>query len=602
MGSGIEGNLNITGTTTLKGNVSGDGTLHVCGAATFGSNVTVTGNVSVAGSLHICAASTFGSWINISGQLTVRDAVSMTSLIVTADGVVHGNLHVSGIATFGSTINVTGNVSMASTLHVCGATTFGSTLTVSGVSTFNNWVTMAGIQGALHMDNTLHVSGAVSMSSTLHVCGMATLELLQVCGNATFGNHIYIFGDGVFNQNAVVCGTLSISAGMASNLDFNEYKAIAMVCDNGATVPAGPTKGQWFLHTPTGRTVLMMYDGSSWVPMCNIGTTTVYVDKTDGSDAIDQGGGVDGNAYQTVQYAVDGLAGILTDSAVVSINGESYGEIVEIQGKVCTGSFKLSVKGTLTSQETNTIDSAVKGNAGTQGSIEAVGDFGGDSYGSLLVHDSLNDDYRLIHTHTNDRLTIVGTFADTPTGTYNIYGWATSIEGFFVEGQKNLCLCDITMTGQTIVQKLSAIEFDRCNLMKHRAYLYDSKVVFNQCYVERTASGPTLVYGGSCDFLRSWSNGNSTDKTGIQFLGGTHWIGNGSIIDNWDGALGAIAVTSNAYLLSYTINANGYIRVLNNDIGIYAASGGQVYGTALNQYAGNTQDEVSVTASYGYID
>ena len=53
---------------------------------------------------------------------------------------------------------------------------------------------------------------------------------------------------------------------LTGNIEFANYKAIAMVCDNGATLPsAGITAGQWFLHTPTGRNILYQYDGSNWI-------------------------------------------------------------------------------------------------------------------------------------------------------------------------------------------------------------------------------------------------------------------------------------------------------------------------------------------------
>ncbi len=51
---------------------------------------------------------------------------------------------------------------------------------------------------------------------------------------------------------------------VAGNIDFANYKAVAMVMDNGATLPSTVTvgqspNGQEFLHTPTGRTVVMQF-------------------------------------------------------------------------------------------------------------------------------------------------------------------------------------------------------------------------------------------------------------------------------------------------------------------------------------------------------
>jgi hypothetical protein len=48
--------------------------------------------------------------------------------------------------------------------------------------------------------------------------------------------------------------------------------------------------------------------------------------------------------------------------------------------------------------------------------------------------------------------------------------------------------------------------------------------------------------------------------------------------------------------------ASGYCRVRNLGIGIASYQGGQVIGTANNQYSGNLANETATAASYGYID
>jgi len=49
------------------------------------------------------------------------------------------------------------------------------------------------------------------------------------------------------------------SLDMTVDVDFNQLKAVAMVADGGATLSADATGGQWFLHAPTGRTILMQF-------------------------------------------------------------------------------------------------------------------------------------------------------------------------------------------------------------------------------------------------------------------------------------------------------------------------------------------------------
>jgi hypothetical protein len=94
----------------------------------------------------------------------------------------------------------------------------------------------------------------------------------------------------------------------ASGLDFKTLKAIAMVCDNGSTLPTvpAPVKGQWFLHTPTGRDILMQYNGTSWTPIISLGAITMYVDVTGATHGNDQNYGYSNAVtFDTIQFAVN---------------------------------------------------------------------------------------------------------------------------------------------------------------------------------------------------------------------------------------------------------------------------------------------------------
>lgn len=46
---------------------------------------------------------------------------------------------------------------------------------------------------------------------------------------------------------------------------------------NGATLPTSPAANQLFLHTPSGRKVLMLYTGGAWYPVAAFGGLTLYV-------------------------------------------------------------------------------------------------------------------------------------------------------------------------------------------------------------------------------------------------------------------------------------------------------------------------------------
>src|SRR3989304_7400461 len=134
---------------------------------------------------------------------------------------------------------------------------------------------------------------------------------------------------------------------LAGDVDFATYKAVALACDNGATLPTSPVTGQWFLHTPTGRKVLMMYDGSAWQPVWNMGAATMYVNGTSGTDSQDKGFGTGTNAFATLQFAINQIAGLVSGNiSIYRSSGTDTGNII-IQNKNFPGNYTLSIIGTL---------------------------------------------------------------------------------------------------------------------------------------------------------------------------------------------------------------------------------------------------------------
>ena len=111
-----------------------------------------------------------------------------------------------------------------------------------------------------------------------------------------------------------------------TDIDFNGYRAIAMSCDTGPVLPTSPAGGQWFLHTPTGRSVLMQYDAVSlvWVPLYAFGTTTVYVDPVLGSDTQDKGFGTGTDAYKTPSYAYSQVGATFADDVTINLASGTY--------------------------------------------------------------------------------------------------------------------------------------------------------------------------------------------------------------------------------------------------------------------------------------
>jgi len=180
---------------------------------------------------------------------------------------------------------------------------------------------------------------------------------------------------------------------LMADLNFAKFKAIAMACDNGTTLPAAPVAGQWFLHTPTGRKVLYQYGGSSWVTssIISLGTMYLWVDATDGTDDPNYGYGLDAAAFKTVEYAKSIIPPIFNGNVFIFINGETYAETVTVQGKTPGGAYYIYFYGTSSILQSGIADTDgvtvvnVVGTAATYGILMDAGQFGTDRSNKLLL-------------------------------------------------------------------------------------------------------------------------------------------------------------------------------------------------------------------------
>jgi hypothetical protein len=228
----------------------------------------------------------------------------------------------------------------------------------------------------------------------------------------------------------------------------------------GSTVPTAPFTGQFFLHTPTGRTVLLQYDGSNWQALRSYGTMTVYVDNTDGTDAIDKGGAVDGGAFKTVQYAIDRIPGSVGGNVAVNINAETYAENVVIGGKAYTGSFGITLTGVRTNLDSLTAAASTKGTGATKGTVvRNAGTWTAAARAHKMVRFTAGNNNgitRIIDSNTTTTLTICGIWpAAMDTSTFVVEDWGSVIEpasgtGLTISrGQFGITLTDLKMSGAT---------------------------------------------------------------------------------------------------------------------------------------------------------
>ena len=135
---------------------------------------------------------------------------------------------------------------------------------------------------------------------------------------------------------------------------------------SGATVPASPTLWQFFLHTPAGRSVLLQWNGTTWLPLAAHGTYTIYVNPA-GTDDVNHGFGTGADAYATVMYAWGQIPPEREHTAVVFVGPGTYNEDLWLSGKGRAGSSTPELYGVIFYGSYTTIASWVA-TGGTNGS------------------------------------------------------------------------------------------------------------------------------------------------------------------------------------------------------------------------------------------
>ena len=321
------------------------------------------------------------------------------------------------------------------------------------------------------------------------------------------------------------------------------------------------------------------------------------------------------NAFSTVQGALSAVPGTVNCNTTIKISNGTFSENVVVQGKSFSGAYELRIKGTLLLQVSAASATVSAGTGATQGTVTKAGSFG--SYDNKLAYFVTNGEYRLIDSDTADVLTLVGTAPSSTTQTVNVYDWATIIDGTS-DNALNIA------SGQV------GVAFDKIKFTNNATAAYDNRVVwlrpasigsFYECWIYRATGGYAAVPdGGKFEAHKVLFSGSFAAVVVAEFgnmlcwyskisLGGSGTglsmsnsfcnLRAGSIVH---GCATGVYASKNGVFNCTNAVAEGYLRIRNNTTGVSADTGGQVTGTALIVYSGNTTNESAVAASYGYID
>lgn len=404
---------------------------------------------------------------------------------------------------------------------------------------------------------------------------------------------------------------------LGGDLDFQKYKAVAMACDNGATLPTSPVIGQWFLHTPTGRSILFQYNGTAWSPIISYGTMTMYVDNTDGTDDQAHGTGVDANAFKTIKYAVDTIPGLVGGNVTININNETYNESLNIGGKKYTGAYGITIQGTLNIHDSLTASgNGVKGTTTAQATFVDNLPLVANHYDNQLLKFTSGDNngiYRVIDSNTTSTITLTGQslVSDTATNdTSEVYNWGTTITSVRIFPQQTgITINNIyfNSSGVTIYADFSS------NLILNKVKTagagmaislgVNSNISAYYCLITNTIGTSCIYLSGASSLIMNNSKIIGFTGIGIEAnINASINLNGGNVIDGITKGAGVtgIQVICNSSVIYWCPNVYNIIR--NCGKGIYAYGGGQCLFTSSNNYINNTANETATAASFGYID
>jgi hypothetical protein len=421
-------------------------------------------------------------------------------------------------------------------------------------------------------------------------------------GNSTF---ITVAG-GLQANSAQINGATSV----LGDVNFNKYKAVAMSCDNGATLPSSPSTGQWFLHTPTGRTILMQYIGGAWYSEISIGTMTLYVDPT-GTDDAAHGTGTGTNAFLTVQYAVNTIPPIYGGNIVINVAAGTFNENVVVNGKAPSGNYNIQINGTLSSSASGTASAKTTGANAAYGTITDAAVFGSD-YSGKMIYITATGEYLLIKSvNTGTKVaTIQGYFADNTNMAYTVYDWATTIYSIKVGPPvTNLALVKMKLNGSTSsnVLPFAGMTITYCNIAStstswafliQQGYCY-----FTKCVATSTTSG--IIYGSALSYILvngCYFTTASGTGTGINLLYMSFLLMNGV-----PSTITGTAATKQNIAILHALSSNADLQLLYHTLSwsnyaLYVYSGSEMVNTSNRQESNNTFANVVETASYSYVN
>ena len=349
--------LNVSGATTLAGNLSSSGggtflggviatTLEASSSIFAGGSLNVTGAISgtadIAGQeLKIQKGAT------ITGSSVFHGAISGGLGATFVEGVIASTLEASSSVFVGGDLNVTGalsgthfNVSDAGILTVEGLLSASDSLVVDGASIFSSDVTVSGAISS--SAGSLIIGGGTTISNTLNVSGTTTLA-----GNISSSAAVLIGGLTTISNGLILSGNISSSAGAIFGAGIVCSDTLEL---SGNLTTTGQLSGAHYSITNAGAA---NFDGA----IVNLGgmttNTLVALGAVTGSGQVLASAPAIGGGYDAANLRVSGTVlnasmakiEIGASAAANGINQIPYIEIMGVAEDAKLRIYRLQVSG-----------------------------------------------------------------------------------------------------------------------------------------------------------------------------------------------------------------------------------------------------------------
>lgn len=234
--------------------------------------------------------------------------------------------------------------------------------------------------------------------------------------------------------------------------DGAEVEVMGGRCQQGFSFPSTPSEGQWFYRTDLDT--LFLYE-ATWKAIISFGAVTLYVDGTNGTDAVGKGYASGAGAVRTMQYAVNLIPKNNGGNIIVQIVNPVANDPVVLQGKEFTGNYTLTLQGVLPAASvTGTATSATAIGMGASGAgitqatlVDTSKSWGVNAYQNMLLiitGGTGSGQERVIDSNTSDTLKIVGFWDTQPTSSsaYAIYNLASGTVLDFTSASSSSVIVD----------------------------------------------------------------------------------------------------------------------------------------------------------------